>query len=68
MTVLHQIFFLQLGISGRDGPTAWPVRYPDLNSSDFYLRGHTKATVYATEVSDVQDLQQRIQNGFEMFV
>ena len=36
--------------------------------SDFYRWGHRKATVYATEVSDVDNLQQRIQNGTEMFV
>jgi len=31
-----------------------------------HLWGHPKSTVYATEVSDVQDLQQGIQNGFDM--
>jgi hypothetical protein len=51
---------------GRSGPTAWPARSPDLNPLDFHLRRHTKSTAYAAEVSDVQGLQQRIQNGFEM--
>jgi hypothetical protein len=51
---------------GRGGPAAWPVRCPDLNPLDFYLWEHLKPTVCTTEVSDVQDWQQRIQNGFEM--
>ena len=68
MTVLHHIFFLQVRNSGRDVPTVWRARYPDLNPSDFYLCGHRRATVCATEVSDVHDLQQRIQNGIETFV
>lgn len=38
---------------GRGGPTAWPLRSPDLNTLDFYLRGHLKSTVCATEVSAV---------------
>jgi hypothetical protein len=32
----------------------------------FYLWGHLQSTVYATEVSDVQNFQQWTQNGFEM--
>jgi hypothetical protein len=42
-----------------------PVRCPDLNPLDLYHWEHLKPTVYAKEVSDVQDWQQRIQNGFE---
>jgi hypothetical protein len=73
---LHQFFFLEFREVlhnvfpehwiGRSGPAAWPASSPDLNSLDFHLRGHSKSTVYATEVSDVQGLQQRTQNGFEM--
>ena len=51
---------------GRGGPTAWPAGCPDLNRLDFYLWEHLKPTVYATEASDVQDWQQRIQKGLEM--
>ncbi|GFG31890.1 hypothetical protein Cfor_10242, partial [Coptotermes formosanus] len=51
---------------GRDGPTAWPARSPDLNPLHFYHCGRLKHTDCASEVSDVQDLQQRIQNGSEM--
>jgi len=38
---------------------------PDLNHLYFYFWENLKPTVYATEVGDIQDLQQRIQNGFE---
>jgi hypothetical protein len=41
-------------------------RSSDLIPLDFYLWGLIKLTVYATEVSDVPDLQHRIQNGSEM--
>jgi hypothetical protein len=37
--------------------------FPDLFPLHFYLWGHLKSTVHDTEVSDVQDLQRRIQNG-----
>ena len=40
--------------------------YSDFNPLDFYFWWYLKSTLYATEVSDVQDLQQRIQNGFKM--
>ena len=51
---------------GRGGPTAWPALSPDLFTSHLYLWRHLKSTVCATEVSDVQDKQQRKQNGFDM--
>jgi hypothetical protein len=62
--VLHNVFPEHW--VGRSGPTAWPARSPDLNPLDFHLRRHPKSTVYATEVSDVQGLQQRTQNGLKM--
>lgn len=48
------------------GPTVWPGPSHDLNHLDFYHWGHPKSTVYVPEVSDVQELQQQIQNGIEM--
>jgi len=30
------------------------------------IRGNLKSTVYATEVIDIQDLQQRVQKGYEI--
>jgi hypothetical protein len=50
---------------GRSGPVRWPARSPDLNPLDFFLWGHLKSIVYSTPVQDVQDLKQRIINGFE---
>ncbi|KAJ4442036.1 hypothetical protein ANN_11900 [Periplaneta americana] len=50
---------------GRAGPVAWPARSPDLNPLDFYLRSRLKAFVYGTEIPNVVELQQRIENGFE---
>jgi hypothetical protein len=49
-------------VEGQGGPTAWPACSPDLNPLHFYLWGHPKS-VYATEVSDIQNLQHGIQNG-----
>lgn len=43
---------------------AWPASSPDFSPLDFYLRGHLIYTVYATEVSNIQDLQRQIQNWF----
>jgi len=40
-----------------DGPTAWPVHPPYLNSFDYYLWWHLKPTICATDISDVQDWQ-----------
>jgi hypothetical protein len=51
---------------GRGGPTAWPARCSDLNPLYYYLWERLKPTVNVTEVSDVQDWQQRIQNGLGM--
>jgi len=63
---LSKVFPEQL--VGQGGPTAWPARCPDLNPLDFYLWEYLKRTVYVTEVSDVQEWQQRIRNGLEMAV
>ena len=47
---------------GRQGPTQWPARSPDLNSLDFYLWGHLKAIVYSTPIHNVE-IRQRIEQG-----
>ena len=54
-------------MDGKMWTIAWPAPSHDLNSSDFYFCGYVNSTVFATEVSDVRDLQRRIQNRFEMF-
>lgn len=45
---------------GRGGPMFWPPRSPDLTPLDFFLWGHVKNEVYATEPQDVADLKRRI--------
>jgi hypothetical protein len=48
---------------GRAGPVAWPLRLPDLNPLDFYLRGHLKTLVYSSPIPDVDILRQRVVQG-----
>lgn len=50
---------------GRMGPIAWPARSPDLNPLDFFLWGYLKMQVYATPVSNIQVLRDRILEGCE---
>jgi hypothetical protein len=38
------------------GPTAWPTHSLDFVPLDFYFWRHLQTVVYATGVSDVQDL------------
>jgi hypothetical protein len=53
---------------GQGGPTAWSSSSSDLSFLDFYPCENLKSTVYAVEASDVQDLQQIIQNGSAMIL
>ena len=48
----------------------WPAHSPAIHvyPLDFYLWAHLQSTAYATEISDVQNLEQWIQNGFEMIL
>jgi hypothetical protein len=50
---------------GECEPTEWPARVPDVSPLHFNLWGHMKSTVFTTEVNDLQDLQQQIQDGFK---
>lgn len=45
---------------GRDGPTPWPPRSPDITPLDFFLWGYVKDRVYATPVPDLNTLRRRI--------
>jgi hypothetical protein len=63
MIVLHQIFFLQFGNSWT---TTWPASSTDLSSLYSYFWEHLKVTLYAAAVSDIQNLQQWLQNGLWM--
>lgn len=49
---------------GNRGPFLWPARSPDLTPLDFYVWGRLKEIVYATPVVDIDDLRQRIIDGF----
>ena len=49
---------------GHHGPVPWPARSPDLNPLDFFLWGHLKTLVYATPVDHVDDLLERIVEGY----
>lgn len=42
---------------GRYGPSRWPARSPDLTPLDFFLWGRIKNEVYATDVTNVEDLK-----------
>jgi hypothetical protein len=75
MIVPHHIFFLHFGIleqraSGALDRTRWAnimaCSFSKFISLIIHLRGNLMTTAYATEVSDVQDLQLRIQKGSEM--
>ena len=45
---------------GRRGPIEWPARSPDLSPLDFFLWGHLKSKIYATQPESLQDLRNRI--------
>ncbi|GFY33600.1 uncharacterized protein TNCV_4591621 [Trichonephila clavipes] len=60
ITVLDQWIFRK---GPHDKPCfAWPLRFPDLISCDFYLGGLTKACVYVPPLPvDLPDLRHRIE-------
>lgn len=45
---------------GRDGPTRWPPRSPDLTSSDFFLWGYLKDVVYRQVPTTRENMKERI--------
>jgi len=49
---------------GRDGPTPWPPRSPDITPLDFLLWGYVKDKVFSTPVSDITNLKARITDAF----
>ena len=48
---------------GRDGPTPWPPRSPDLTPLDFFLWGYVKTQVYKTPVNNLKTLRARIRRA-----
>jgi len=49
---------------GRDGPTPWPPRSPDITPLDFFLWRHVKDKVFSTPVPDITNLKARITDAF----
>jgi len=49
---------------GRDGPTPWSPRSPDITSLDFCLWGYVKDKVFSTPVTDTTNLKARITYAF----
>ena len=48
---------------GRDGPTPWPPRSPDITPLDFFLWRYVKDKVFSTPVPDITNLKARITDG-----
>ena len=48
---------------GRDGPTPWPPRSPDITPLDFFLWRYVKDKVFWTRVADITNLKARITDG-----
>jgi len=49
---------------GRDGPTPWPPRSPDITLLDFFLWRYVKDKVFSTPVPDITNLKARITDAF----
>ena len=47
---------------GRRGSYDWPARSPDLTQRDFFLWGWSKEELYRTKPSNLDKLQERIEN------
>ena len=50
--------------TGRDGPTLWPPRSPDINPLDFFLWGYVKGKVFSTPVPDITNFKARLTDAF----
>ena len=49
---------------GRDGPTPWPPRSPDITPLTSFYRGYVKDKVFSTPVPDITNLKARITDAF----
>jgi len=49
---------------GRDGPTPWPPRSPDITPLVFFLWGYVKDKVFSTPVPYITYLRARITDAF----
>ena len=48
---------------GRGGPVAWPLRWPDLTSLDYFLWGFVKERVMAVAPTTPDDVKERIRRA-----
>ena len=48
---------------GRDGPTPWPPRSPDVTPLDFFFWGYIKTLVYSHHIHNVNHLKERIRES-----
>ena len=60
-------------IIGQRGTVKWPARSPDLTAADFFLWGHLKNKVYASNIATIDDLKcgirlevENINNDYEL--
>ena len=49
---------------GRDGPTPWPPRSPDITTINFFLCGYVKDKVFSTPIPDITNLKARVTDAF----
>jgi len=49
---------------GRDGPTPWPPRSPDITPLDFFLWRYVKDKMFSTPVPDITNWKARIIDTF----
>ena len=45
---------------GRDGPTPWPPRSPDITPLDFFLWVYVKDNVFSTPIPNITNLKTKI--------
>jgi len=50
---------------GRDGPTPWPPRSPDIIPLNFLLWGYVKDKLFSTPVPDITNLKATITDAFD---
>ena len=48
---------------GRDDPTPWPPRSPDITPLDFFLWEYDKDKVFSTPLPDITNLKARISDA-----
>jgi len=53
---------------GRDGPTPWPPRSPDITPLDLFLWRYVKDKVFSTPVPDITNSKARITDAFATII